>query len=194
MPTTALKKPRNTSRGLNTSREIMSKLSGQVAKEIVNLARTYNASIAIERLYIRGKKHKFIKKANRKINSIPYARFREFLTSSCLQSGIPLQLVDAYHTSKWCPHCGAVNDGHQPGNYALYRCKECGMTVNSDSKASLAIAVKSVLERASQGLTNTCFVQISNTKVPVNGLVRPDAVGSSFTVQHIDQPMESHRF
>jgi len=68
------------------------------------------------------------------------------------------------------------------------------MVVNSDMKASLAIAVKSVLERASQGLTNQCFVQISNTRVPVNGLVRPDAAGSSFAVHNIDHPMESHRF
>lgn len=168
--------------------------SGQIAKEIVNIAKAYDASIAIEKLSIRGRKHKFNKKANRKINKIPYARFREFLKSNCEQFGIPLQIVDAYHTSKWCPHCGAVNKGHQPRNYALYRCKKCGMTVNSDRKASLAIAVKSVLERASQDLTKPCFAQISNTRVPVNGLVRPDAVGSSFAVQHINHPMESHRF
>jgi len=168
--------------------------SGQVAKEIVNLAKSYDASIAIEKLSLRSRKHRFNKKANRKINKIPYARFREFLTSNCEQFGIPLQFVDAYHTSKWCPHCGAVNKGHHAGNYALYKCKKCGMVVNSDRKASLAIAVKSVLERTSQDLTKSCFAQISNTRVPVNGLVRPDADGSSFAVQHINRPMESHRF
>jgi len=168
--------------------------SGQVVKEILNLAKSYNVSIAIEKLSIKGRKNKFNKKANRKINRIPYARFREFLGSNCEQNGIPLQIVDAYHTSKWCPHCGAVNNGHQSGNYALYKCKKCGMLVNSDRKASLAIAVKSVLERTPQDLTKPCFVQISNTRVPVNGLVRPDADGSTFAVQYTDHPMESHCF
>jgi len=168
--------------------------SGQIAKEIVNLAESYDASIAIEKLSVRGRKHRFDKKANMKINRIPYARFREFLSSNCEQHGVPLHIVDAYHTSKWCPHCGAVNKGHQSGNYALYKCRKCGMVVNSDRKASLAIAIKSVLERTSQDLTKPCFVQISNTRVPVNGLVRPDAVGSSFAVQHINHPMESHCF
>ena len=168
--------------------------SGQTVKEIVNLAKSYDASIAIEKLGVRGRKHRFNKKANRKINRIPYARFREFLKSNCKQFSIPLQFVDAYNTSKWCPHCGAVNNGHHSSNYALYRCKKCGMVVNSDRKASLAVAIKSVLERTPQGLTNSCCVQISDTEVPVNGLVRPDAAGSSYAVQYVNQPMESHRF
>jgi len=76
--------------------------------------------------------------------------------------GIPIHEIDAYHTSRWCPHCGAVNEGHQPGNYRLYKCK-CGLVVNSDRKASLAVAVKSVLERKIHDLTNLNFFQISNT-------------------------------
>jgi len=175
-------------------RDFVKTRSGQVAKEIVNLAKSYDASITIEKLSIRGRKHEFNKKTNRKISHIPYAQFREFLKSNCEQSGVPLHLVDAYHTSKWCPHCGAMNKGHQSGNYALYKCKKCSMVVNSDRKASLAIAVKSVLERTSQDLTKPCFVQISNMRVPVNGLIRPDVVGSSFAVQYINHPMESHHF
>jgi len=172
-------------------RDFVKTRSGQVAKEIVNLAKACDAAVAIEKLNIRAKKREFNKKANRKVNHIPYAKFREFLKSNCEQFGIPLQFVDAYHTSKWCPHCGAVNNGHQSGNYALYKCKKCGIAVNSDRKASLAIAIKSVLERTPQGLTNSCFAQISNTRVPVNGLVRPNAVGSSSAVHDINHPMES---
>ncbi len=163
--------------------------SGQVAKEIVNLALKYNASVTIEKLSIRGRKRKFNKKANRKINRIPHAQFREFLKSNCIKNSIPLHEIDAYHTSKWCPHCGAVNKGHSPSNYALYICKKCGLTVNSDRKASLAVAVKSLLERTpSQGLTKPSSVQISKRRVSVNGLVRPDDVGLSFAVQHINLP------
>ena len=169
--------------------------SGQIAKEIILLAKRYNAYISIERLKnIRGKRGRFNKKANNKISRIPYYKFKEFLKSNAEQLGVFIQETDAYHTSKWCPHCGAVNEGHQSGNYSLYKCKKCGLIVNSDRKASLAIAVKSVLERTSHVPNKPGSVLISNTKVPVNGLVRQDDVGSEVAVQHANQPIESYRF
>jgi len=165
--------------------------SGQVAKEIVALAKSYNASIAIETLSIRGRKGKFDKKANRKINYIPYAQLRKFLISNCEEFETPLNQIDAYHTSKWCPYCGSVNRGHSSVNYALYVCKSCGKIVNSDRKASLAIAIKSALEREhSQGLTNL-LSQFSRAGVPVNGLFRPDDEIFGSSVNHINSPMES---
>ncbi len=165
--------------------------SGQVAKEIANLALKYDACIVIEKLKFRAVRGKVNKNGRKKINRIPYTQFREFLKSNCLKYGVLFQEVDAYHTSKWCPKCGALNNGHDSVNYALYTCKKCGLTVNSDRKASLAIAVKSLLERTSQGLTNSCFVQISRRKVPVNGLVRPDDGVLSGAVHLTQPPMES---
>jgi IS605 OrfB family transposase len=168
----------------HNQRNFVKNRSGEVAKQITAIAKKYNASIALERLSIQGREHKFRKKSNRKISLIPYGKFREFLSSNCEEKSIPLQVVDAYHTSKWCPHCGAVNNGHHSGNYSLYKCRVCGLMVNSDRKASLAIAVKSVLERKTQDLTNPEFFQISNARVPVNGLVRPDADVAKVAVQH----------
>lgn len=160
-------------------------ISGQIANEIVNLAKSYNAYIAIEKLKnLKGRRGRFNKIANRKINRIPYGKFKEFLKSNCEMFQIPLYEVDAYHTSKWCPKCGALNNGHHSGNYALYKCK-CSLVVNSDRKASLAVAVKSVLERTkTHSLTNLSSVQISKIRVPVNGLLRSDEKISSFAVQN----------
>jgi IS605 OrfB family transposase len=168
--------------------------SGQIAKEIVNLAKSYDAYMSIEKLKnLNGRRGQFNKNANKKINRIPYGKFREFIKSNCEMFQIPLYEVDAYHTSKWCSHCGAVNEGHKSGNHALYKCKECGLIVNSDRKASLAIAIKSVLERISHDFTKSTFVQISNTQAPVNGLLRPNEVGlPNVAAQHTNQPMESH--
>lgn len=166
-------------------RDFVKNRSGEVAKQVVAVAKKYGASIAIEKLSIPGRKRGFSKKSNRKINLIPYGKLREFLSSNCEEDRVPLQVVDAYHTSKWCPHCGAVNNGHHPKNYALYTCK-CGLAMNSDRKASLAVAVKSVLERVTQDLTSPCFAQISNARVPVNGLVRSDADVAKVAVQHIN--------
>ncbi len=168
--------------------------SGQVAKEIINLANRYDAYISIEKLKnIRGRRGRFRKEANRKINKIPYGKFKEFLYSNAEMFGIPLREIDAYHTSKWCSACGAVNNGHYSGNYALYKCKVCGKIVNSDRKASLAIAIKSLLERENHELTIPDFAQVSNRRVPVNGLMRPDEVClPNVAVQHANQLMESH--
>ena len=94
----------------------------------------------------------------------------------------PLIEINPYHTSKWCTHCGAINRGHQTTNYALYVCKSCKQIVNSDRKASLAVAVKSVLERNAHNLNSLSSIQISKTQVPVNGLLSSDDVGMKVTV------------
>jgi len=165
--------------------------SGQIAKEIVELAVEYHATVAIEKLTIRGRKHQFNRSANRKINTIPYAQLRDFLIPNCAEYGVYLDQVDPYHTSKWCPRCGAVNNGHATSNYALYKCKECGLVVNSDRKASHVVSIKSALVREhTQGLTNL-FSQFTRAKVPVNGLFRPDDEVLSFAVHDINPLMES---
>ncbi|KPQ43964.1 MAG: putative transposase DNA-binding domain protein [Candidatus Methanoperedens nitroreducens] len=158
--------------------------SGQVSKEIMKLAQEYEASVAIENLNLRAKKKinkssgekKINRKARKKINRIPFGKLRDYLKSNCEKSKTPLDMIDAYHTSKWCPYCGSVNPGHDRSNYALYTCKTCGITVNSDRKSSLAVAVKSLLERnINQALTKPDSFQISWRRPPVTvvGLFRP---------------------
>ncbi|GBE55376.1 putative transposase DNA-binding domain protein [archaeon BMS3Bbin15] len=167
--------------------------SAQIAKEIVNLALKYNASVAVEKLSIRGRKHRLNRRANRranrKINHIPYAQFREFIKSNSSKYEIPFQPVDAYHTSKWCPRCGALNKGHSSNNYAIYKCNRCGMIVNSDRKASLAVAIKSALVRELQGLTRPFLLsQFTRAGVAVNQLFCPDDGVLSGAV-HFTQPL-----
>jgi IS605 OrfB family transposase len=144
---------------------------GQMIKEITDVALEHNADISIENLKrFKSKGRRF----NKTVMRIPFFKFKEILTSLCFDKGITLNIVDSWHTSKFCNHCGAVGKGHDSRNYALFRCKKCGVVVNSDRKASLNIAVKSLLER--RDTTNHDSFQISNRRVPVNGLIRPDAV------------------
>ncbi len=155
---------------------------GQMVREIMNLALRFDADIAIEnlkRFKPKGRKY------NKKVMKIPFFTFRQILASRCFDNSVTLNVIDSWHTSKWCSHCGAVGKGHDSNNYALFRCK-CGLVVNSDRKASHAIAVKSLLERE-HVLTDNA--QISNRRVPVNGLMRSDDV----VLQHANQPMECHR-
>ena len=146
--------------------------SGQIARQIIALAKEYNAYISIEDLHIRGKRKKYSKESNRKINHIPFAEFRDFLLRDAEEEGITVDIIDPYHTSKWCPRCGAINDGHSSGNYALYKCKTCGLVVNSDRKASLAIALKSASVRIIDFASR--FSQHTEVRGAVNHLFRPD--------------------
>ena len=164
---------------------------GEVVRDITNLAIKYDADIAIENLKRFNPKGK---RFNREVLRIPFYQFRKNLESRCLDRNIKLTVVDAYHTSKWCSHCGAVAKSGHSTNYALFKCSNCGQVVNSDRKASLAIAVKSLLVRNEHAPNQSIFFQSTNRPVSVNGLLRSDAVGSSFAVHELDQPMESHLF
>ncbi len=141
---------------------------GEVVKDIINLALKYDADIAIENLKRFSPKGK---KFNRQVMRIPFYAFRRGLEARCFDKGITLNTVDAYHTSKWCSHCGAVGKGHSGSVYTLFRCRKCGQVVNADRKASLAIAAKSLLERKHSPNQMTAF-SLSSRRVPVSGLMR----------------------
>ncbi len=147
----------------------------QLVREAILLAKRYGADISIENLR-RFKPNGRV--FNKKVMTIPFYLFRRTLEARCFDNGITLNKEDAYHTSKWCSHCGAVGKGHDGSIYALFRCKECGQAVNADRKASLAVAVKTLLERGI--FPNQESFQISGRRVPVSGLVRgvSDALGS----------------
>jgi IS605 OrfB family transposase len=169
----------------NYERNFVKTNLGQIVKEIIKLAIKYNANIAIEKLQkFKPKGRRF----NRTVMRIPFYKFKQILEQRCFDYNIKLNIVDSWHTSKWCSHCGALANGHS-SNYSLFKCK-CGQVVNSDRKASLAIAVKSLLERGDS--LNQKILRLSSKRVPVNELLRPNAVGS-FAVRHNYQLMESPR-
>ncbi len=167
---------------------------GEVARDITNLALDFDADITLENLTrFTPKSRKF----NREVLRIPFYLFRRNLKARCFDKGIKLAIIDAYHTSKWCSHCGAVAEsGHSSANYALFRCPNCGQVVNSDRKASLAVAVKSLLVRKEDEctLSRGVFFQLTGRPVPVNGLLRSDDGPGFGAVHHEPAPMESHPF
>lgn len=143
---------------------------GQVVREIISIARRFDADIGIEKLRrFRPKGRKF----NREVMRIPFYVFRRLLEARCFDNGIALITVNPWHTSKWCIRCGAVGEGHS-ANYSVFRCMKCGLTMNADRKASVAIAVKALLERNKS--PNKKTFQISGRRVPVMALVGSDEV------------------
>lgn len=141
---------------------------GEIVRDITNLALRYDANIAIENL------KKFKRKGkeyNKKVLKIPFYIFRKNLENRCFDKNIKLNIINPFNTSKWCSHCGAVADkGHDSENYTLFKC-ECGLEVNSDRKASLAVAVKSLLARIDHTTKSDYKIQIAGRRVHVNGLL-----------------------
>ncbi|MEW6294996.1 MAG: zinc ribbon domain-containing protein [Candidatus Diapherotrites archaeon] len=161
---------------------------GEVVKQITEMALQYNAGIAIENLKRFSPKGK---RFNKEVMRIPFYSFKQLLESRCFDKQIAFNVVDAYHTSKWCSHCGALAKGHS-SNYALFKCK-CGQVVNSDRKASLAITIKSLLVREKHCSDQTVFFQFTSRRVPVNALLRSnDGFETNDAVHNVSTLMESH--
>ena len=154
---------------------------GQMVREIIKLAIRFDADISIEKL----QRFKSLgKRFNKKAMRIPFYKIKQILMSRCFDNSITLNIIDSWHTSKWCPKCGAVGKGHDSSNYALFRCK-CGLIMNSDRKASYAIAVKCLLERK-DSINHKTF-QISNRRGLINDLVHSDESSLLRSVNHVNQ-------
>ena len=163
---------------------------GQMVRQITDLALRYDADISIENLRRFSPKGR---KFNKIVMRMPFFKFREILASRCFDKNIAMNIIDSWHTSKFCSRCGAVGEGHDYRNYALFRCKECGVVVNSDRNASRNIALKCLLER--KDILDRKPFQISNRGGLVNDLrLLSDEVGlPNVAVQHAYQLMESPR-
>ncbi|MDI6916620.1 MAG: transposase [Thermoplasmatales archaeon] len=165
---------------------------GEIVKEITDMALKYNADISIENLKRFNPKGK---QFNKEVMRIPFYKFKQLLISRCFDKQIKVNVVDSWHTSKWCSHCGAVGKGHNGANYSIFKCKECGQIVNSDRKASLSIAVKSLLERKKSSFQDITserfFFQFSHKQVPVSGLMRSNDGFETCAVHNVSTPMES---
>ncbi len=163
---------------------------GQMIKKITEIALKYNTDISIEDLKrFRSKGKNF----NKIVMRMPFFKFREILASRCFDKKITLDVLDSWHTSKFCSHCGAVaKQGHSSSNYALFRCKGCGVVVNSDRNASKNIALKCLLER--KDILDRKPFQISNREGLCKRPRLSDEVGlPNVAVQHAYQLMESLR-
>jgi IS605 OrfB family transposase len=150
-------------------RDLVRNRVGEVVRDITRLAIEHDTNIAIEGLKRFSPKSR---KFNREVLRMPFYQFRRTLESRCFDKSIVLTTVDPYHTSKWCSRCGAVAARGHSANYALFKCPKCGLIVNSDRKASLAVAVKSLLARNPS--PNQRWFQVAGRRVPVSGLLHSD--------------------
>jgi IS605 OrfB family transposase len=140
----------------------------QLAGELVELARRFNARIAIEHLKHLGKRRgEWSKRSRKKVNRIPYGFLRFALEHKAAQSGVIVEAVSARYTSQTCPRCGFVDKTNRR-NFHYFRCVRCGFEANADRVASFNICRRAGTEgwRPEQPES-----QIPMAGGPVNGRV-----------------------
>lgn len=109
----------------------------KIAKAIVNDAERVNAIIAIGNLKgIRknGKGRRF----NRKLNSWPFWKLRQYITYKANWRGIRVVEVNEAYTSQRCRRCGIL--GMRSGkHHGLFECPRCGLKENADRNGAFNI-------------------------------------------------------
>lgn len=184
------------SRGTAKARRALDRLRGyeldftqtrcyQLAHQIVDLAKDFKATIAIEDLRNLCSS-KLRRKTDRKVKRMPYFKFVQCLESVAFQNGILVSKVSARHTSQICSRCGKKLKSNRKSQ-SLYKCS-CGFECNADRNASVNIAKRfaKLLGERVQIDTPIVSTQISSSGVPVNAPVRPDDFRVEVAVQHCD--------
>jgi len=115
-----------------------------LSKQLCQLAREYDANIAIEHLrHLRKKKDQVNKKARKRINRIPYGLLRLTLKHKGPQMGVKVVEVPPAYTSQTCSKCGHRAKANRKRR--LFLCQKCGLTANADRNASVNIGLRAIL-------------------------------------------------
>ena len=112
----------------------------KIAKEIVEEAKKHDAIIAIGDLKGIRKENKG-RKVNRRVNSMPFHRLKEYIRYKALERGILVIEVPEHNTSKQCSRCGSLRTKRP--SQGLFICEDCGYQINADVNGA-----KNILKRA----------------------------------------------
>ena len=144
-----------------------------LAKQITQIAREYDANIAIEHIrHLRKKKGQAIKKARKRINRIPYGLLRLTLEHKAPQMGVEVIEVNPAYTSQTCPKCGHRAKANRKRR--LFLCQKCGFTANVDRVASVNIGLRAIMNSVAVANRYRVHGQISQVRASFNRLIRQD--------------------
>ncbi|HDH45013.1 MAG TPA: transposase, partial [Thermococcus sp.] len=155
----------------NKERRIVNDELHKIAKDIVDEAERYNAIIAIGDLNGVRNNNKG-RKVNRKVNSIPFYRLKEYIKYKALERGILVIELPEFNTSKQCSKCGSMNT--ERPSQGLFICKDCGYQINADVNGA-----KNILKRA-------------HAYMVWAGAVVTQPEGERFVLNHTPQPPQLH--
>ena len=146
----------------------------KIAKDIVDEAGRVNAIIAIGDLngVRNNSKGKGRKVKNRKVNSMPFYRLKEYIKYKALERGILVIEVPEHNTSKQCSRCGSLRT--ERPSQGVFICEDCGYQVNADVNGA-----KNLLKRAMgyMLMVGAVVTQLEGERFVLNHTPQPQASG-----------------
>jgi len=115
-----------------------------ISKHVVAKAKDTLRAIALERLD--GIREGItVKRRRQRARHANWAFFqlRSFIEYKAALAGVPVILVDRYHTSQTCPKCGSAEKANRVSQ-AQFLCRSCGLAGNADHIAALNIRARAL--------------------------------------------------
>ena len=112
---------------------IINDICHKVSRKIVEIAKEYNAWIALEKLSFR---NSFKKNGN--YHDFPYGKIRDLVVEKAKEYGIKVGLINPRNTSSICWSCGKKITRDRKNHHII--CNYCGKKINDDLNGSLVIA------------------------------------------------------
>ncbi|MBM7854512.1 IS605 OrfB family transposase [Desulfohalotomaculum tongense] len=98
----------------NQEQRYMRDVNHKISRQIVNIAKRYNAVIQLEDLsYIR-ERVKLSRQMNRKLHNWNFRQLRSFIEYKALAEGLKVVQVSPKYTSQRCHICGHTEKGNRP--------------------------------------------------------------------------------
>ena len=118
--------------------DTLNKISSRIVKE----ALTSNSLIVLGDLkgirnYAKGKGRRF----NRIVSNMPYYQLTSMIEHKANWNGVRVLKIPEAYTSKTCSKCGSRNTSRQ--KQSLFKCKDCGFSLNADLNGSRNILKRS---------------------------------------------------
>ena len=119
-----------------------------ISKEIVKTAKGTGRGIAVEDLEgIRDRLPAWGRDARNRLSGWSFGQLVGFLSYKATLAGIPVETVDARHTSQTCSACGHCCRENRTSQ-EKFHCVSCGMSMNADKNAALNIRARALSKRA----------------------------------------------
>ena len=113
-------------------------IAHNVSKQIVEIAKKWNAKIVLENLKSLRPSKKNKNYLNKIIREILKGMIRNFTQYKADWEGFPIVLINPKNTSKRCFFCGFINEDLK--DEEVFKCHNCGKEIDRDINASLNIA------------------------------------------------------
>jgi IS605 OrfB family transposase len=116
----------------------------RISKKLVADAKGTDRGIALEDLQDMRGRTRFRRQQRARMSGWAFAQLRSFIEYKARLAGVPVIVVNPWHTSQGCNVCGHIARRNRPSQ-AHFSCRRCGYTTNADFNAALNIRSRALV-------------------------------------------------